>query len=97
MLAPLRFSTGLQIKLIEAMAAEVPVVTTPSAAGAAGVEDDIHVLVAEGPRQLADAVLKVLEDPAASAERARRARKWVRERFSWSIALRRLEHLAAGK
>jgi sugar transferase (PEP-CTERM/EpsH1 system associated) len=94
MLAPLRFSTGLQNKLIEAMAAGVPVVTTPDAAEAAGIRDGEHAWVTDGPQRLADAVLSALADPAAAEARARAARKLVRERFTWEAAVRRLEGLA---
>src|SRR5262249_10370453 len=46
LLAPLRFSTGIQNKLLEAMAAGVPVVTTSQAAEAIGARHGEHVLVA---------------------------------------------------
>ena len=95
LLSPLRFSTGIQNKLLEAMAAGVPVVTTPAAAEALGARSGEHALVAESPQDLAAAVVTALRDPEASAARAARARELVRAEFSWETAVKRLEWVAA--
>ncbi len=97
LLAPLRFSTGIQNKILEAMAAGVPVVTTAPAAEAIGARHGEHLLVADTAPALAAAVRDVLRDPEAAAQRATRARAHVRERFSWDTAVRRMEELAARK
>ena len=96
LLAPLRFSTGIQNKVIEAMAAGVPVVTTTQAAAGVDARDGEHLIVAEGAVALAEAVIRVLRDPAAAAARTPGAREHVRRRFSWETAVRRFEALAAG-
>ena len=91
LLAPLRFSTGIQNKILEAMAAGVPVVTTPTAAAALGAGHGVHVLTAETPSALAAAVVDVLQNPAPAAARAERARALVRRQFRWESAVERLE------
>ena len=95
LLAPLRFSTGIQNKVLEAMAGGVPVVTTPRVAEAIGARDGEHLLAADGAGALAAAVLRTLRDPAGAQARAGRAREHVRARFSWGTAVRRLEQLVA--
>ncbi len=95
LLSPLRFSTGIQNKLLEAMAAGVPVVTTPAAADALGARSGEQALVAESPQDLATAVVTALRDREASAARATRARDLVRREFSWETAVKRLEWVAA--
>ncbi|MBI5171207.1 MAG: glycosyltransferase [Candidatus Eisenbacteria bacterium] len=95
MIAPLRFSTGIQNKVLEPMAAGVPVVTTRRVADALGAVDGEHLLTAEDPQGFADSVLRVLAEPGAAAERAERARRHVHERFSWNAAIRRCETLVA--
>jgi sugar transferase (PEP-CTERM/EpsH1 system associated) len=95
LLAPLRFSTGIQNKVLEAMAAGVPVVTTGTVARALGARDREHVLVAEDAAALAAAVVETLADAPAARARASRAREHVRAHFSWETAVRRLERVAA--
>jgi sugar transferase (PEP-CTERM/EpsH1 system associated) len=94
MLAPLRFSTGIQNKLLEAMAAGVPVVTTAAVAGALGARHGEHLLVADDAAGLAAAVVETLRAPAAAQVRARQAREHVRRHFSWVTIVQRLELLA---
>jgi len=94
MLAPLRFSTGIQNKVLEAMAAGVPVVTTPSVAEALGVRDREHLLTARDAGTLAAAVVESLRDREAARAMAQRAREHVRTHFNWETIVRRLEHVA---
>jgi sugar transferase (PEP-CTERM/EpsH1 system associated) len=93
LVAPLRFSTGIQNKLLEAMAAGVPVVTTRQAAEAIGARHGEHLLVADTADTLAAAVRQTLADPQAASGRAARARDHVAQHFSWDLAVRRLERL----
>jgi len=95
LLAPLRFSTGIQNKVLEAMAAGVPVVTTPQVAEALEARGGEHLLLADAAKSLADAVLCTMRDPEAARTRAARARELVRAHFSWDTAVRRLEWVAA--
>jgi sugar transferase (PEP-CTERM/EpsH1 system associated) len=94
MLAPLRFSTGIQNKVLEAMAAGVPVVTTPSVADALGVRDREHLLVARDSGALASAVVESLRNPEAAQGMAQRAREHVRTHFNWETIVNRLEQVA---
>ncbi len=93
-LAPLRFASGVQFKILEAMAAGVPVVTTPVAARALGVTHGREVLVGDTAQGLASAVLDSLMHRQGALARAMAARQFVRERFGWEIAVQRLERLA---
>lgn len=83
--APLRIATGIQNKLLEAMAMEVPVVTTPVAA--AGLGPGAPVAVAADARAAADAVTARLAAVAAGATAPdAAARRWVGERFDWATS-----------
>ncbi len=95
MLAALRYATGIQNKVLEAMAAGVPVVATPGVAAALDALDGVHLRVGDTERALADAVVETIRDPSAAAARAERARAHVREHFSWEDPVRRLERLVA--
>ena len=94
LLAPLRYSAGIQNKVLEAMAAGVPVVTTPPAAEAIGARHGIELRTGADAASLAREALTVLGDAAACAPMRAAGRALVRERFSWSTLVERLERLA---
>jgi glycosyltransferase involved in cell wall biosynthesis len=94
LLAPLRFSTGIQNKVLEAMAAGVPVVTTHEAAEGIGASQGKHLLVGSDPASLVAATVSLLRDPAGALAMTERARCFVRESFSWETQVRRLEEIA---
>jgi len=75
--APVRLGAGLRNKVIHAFACGSPVVSTSTAAqGTAAVHGE-HLLLADDAERFADAVVAILEDPAAAAARAKRARTLV--------------------
>jgi len=76
--APLRSGSGTPIKVLEAMAAGVPVVTTPWAA--AGLDDvpAEAVAVAADAETFAACVARLLADPALAHRQAVAAWEWLR-------------------
>lgn len=95
MVAPLRFSAGIQNKILEAMAAGVPVVTTPAAAEAILAQHGRHLRVATDDAGLAVATLATLAAGEADLPMRRAAREHIRAHFSWQALVQRLEELAA--
>lgn len=96
MIAPLRFATGVQTKVLEAMAAGVPVVTTPVVADGIGARHEQELLVAASPEELAARAVEVMSGTRNCADLAQRARRFVGERFTWAPVIARLERMAAG-
>ena len=68
---PLGRGSGMKVKVLEAMASGVPVVTTP--AGAEGIEPSDGVVVLEEPAELAAAAVELLTTRGAPGARAGRA------------------------
>jgi sugar transferase (PEP-CTERM/EpsH1 system associated) len=93
--APLRFGAGIQNKVLEAMAMEVPVVASPLAADGLRTEDNQRppVQVAHNRQQFADLICAQLarraSDPAPDAE----ARRYVAAHFVWSSSAARLDQV----
>ncbi len=79
---PLAAAGGTRLKILEAFAAGLPVVSTAVGCEGLPVRDGVHLAVASEAR-FADAVLAVLGDPAGAAERAERARDLVRSDYDW--------------
>lgn len=90
---PMHTGTGIKNKLLEAMAAGVPVVATPLALQGLDVEDGTHVLVAEDDADVAAAVLRVLADPTLGRRLGASAAAHVRARFSWDAMVAAYEQL----
>lgn len=93
--APLTEGGGIKIKVLEALARGVPVVTT--AVGAEGIaEADGSALLVAGPgADFADAVLRVAADPALATGLAGGGRRLMEERFGWEAITARLTDLYA--
>lgn len=89
-LAPLRAGGGSRLKILEALDAGRPVVSTT--VGVEGLEDLVGdgVVVADSPQDFAAAVVRLLDDPAEAERLGRRGNAAVRERHSWDAALRPL-------
>jgi glycosyltransferase involved in cell wall biosynthesis/thymidylate kinase len=90
--APLRFAAGIQNKLLEAMALELPVVTTPVAAAGLRIGgDDGPVEVAADDDGLADALIRLLGDPVERARLGAAGRRHVERHSSWERSAALLE------
>jgi glycosyltransferase involved in cell wall biosynthesis len=91
---PMRIGGGVRLKLLEALALELPVVS--SGMGAEGVADlrvGEHCLVADDAVDFAEQVLRLLHDPALGVRLGAAGRALVRERYDWSVIVPRLEAL----
>lgn len=82
---PLRSGTGTRIKLLEALALGMPVVTTTKGAEGLSLIPDEHLLIADDPESFAAATIRLLTDPAFAAALGTRGRERVRERYDWSM------------
>jgi sugar transferase (PEP-CTERM/EpsH1 system associated) len=91
--APMRTGTGLQNKLLEAMAMGRPSVTTPLANNALGGTPGQHLLVGADTAGLADSICQLLEHPQEAAGLAALGREFVRERYTWEGTTERLAAL----
>jgi sugar transferase (PEP-CTERM/EpsH1 system associated) len=90
--APLRIAQGLQNKVLEAMAAGVPVVATPAALR--GIEGTVgeHYRSAATPQEFVNEVVGLLEDRERAAVMGERARALVSARYTWEGAAQEFEN-----
>lgn len=91
-IAPLPASAGTNIKILEAMAMGKAVVGTPAAFNGLDVEPGADAIVVPSVGDMADAVLRLLENRGARLALERSARRKVEALYGWdSIARRQAE------
>jgi sugar transferase (PEP-CTERM/EpsH1 system associated) len=92
-LSPLRTGSGMQFKVLEAMAQGIPVVASPLAVEGIAARDREHLLVASGVDDIARAVRKILAEPTLAALLAANGKELVAARYTWEATTRQLEEL----
>ena len=92
--APLRYASGMQNKVLEALAMQVPVVTTPVVAAGLRLNGAEPPLVTAGdPETFAQATLRLLRDATARMALARRGRRFVETNLCWKRSAEKLEEM----
>jgi polysaccharide biosynthesis protein PslH len=92
--APLRFASGIQNKLLEALAMELPVITTPAAAGGLLVDgSEPPLLVEDDDDAVAATIVRLLRAESERIRIGRAGRRFVEEHFQWERSIERLEAL----
>jgi glycosyltransferase involved in cell wall biosynthesis len=91
MAVPLRVGGGSRLKILEALAAGLPVVST--AVGCEGLElmAGREICLAEHPGAFADTLVWALQNPEAAARMAQTGRTLVCEKYDWDALAKRME------
>jgi glycosyltransferase involved in cell wall biosynthesis len=84
LVVPLRVGGGTRIKILEALAAARPVVSTTVGAEGLELRDGEHLLIADEPEAFAKACVRLLEDAALRRRLVGAGRRLVVERYAWS-------------
>lgn len=81
---PLRIAGGSRLKILEAFAARVPVVSTTIGAEGLNVENGRQLILADSPSTFADRCVELFDDPDARNRLTREGRQLVDEQYDWS-------------
>jgi sugar transferase (PEP-CTERM/EpsH1 system associated) len=90
---PLRIAKGIQNKILEAMAMEVPVVATSKANDGINAQNNREIMIADDPRAFSKAVIDLLRNTELREGVIKNARTFVEKNFSWERNLKRLDEL----
>jgi glycosyltransferase involved in cell wall biosynthesis len=93
MAAPILHGSGTRLKILEAFAAGLPVVSTGVGCEGIDVRHGQHALIADASPDMADAVVALLNDPEKARRLALNARQLVEQAYAWPAIANRLEEV----
>lgn len=93
LLAPIRNGRGTKYKVLEAMASNIPVVTTKLGIEGIDARDNLSVLVADNPKSLAEKTISVLTDEPLANRLAVNAKKLIIKQYSWLAISKHLDKI----
>lgn len=93
LVAPMFMSIGLQNKLLEAMAMQIPCITSTLANNALGAENGKSILIADTPQEYAAHITLLLENEKWAQEIALNGYNFVLDNYNWQKETSKLESL----
>ncbi len=91
--APLTLARGVQNKVLEGMAMELPVLLSPEAATGISATNGEHFLIAKDDDEFAELACQIIEDRQEAERLGKAAREFVLENQSWGAMLAELPQL----
>jgi glycosyltransferase involved in cell wall biosynthesis len=82
MVVPVLSGGGIRIRIIEAMAMGIPVVSTSLGAEGIGVTDGSDIMIADDPEIFSEAIVKLLENQSFFTNIGKNARSFIEEKMS---------------
>ena len=80
---PMRMAGGARLKILEALAMGLPVVSTTMGAEGIDLTDGKEALLADSAAQFAEAIVRLLENPGLAGKMASAGRRLVDEQYDW--------------
>jgi glycosyltransferase involved in cell wall biosynthesis len=93
LVAPIKGPGGTRLKILEAMASQLPVVTTSVGAEGLGVKNGVEALIEDGMDKLAEATVKVLKDKSLAKRLGINAKKLVQYHYVWAKSSEKLDKI----
>lgn len=91
-IAPLFHGSGLQNKILEAMASGVPVITTTQTNNAIKAVPGHEIMVADDATEFNEAIEKLLADESLYQQLRKNARTFVEQKYSWNVFVSDLDN-----
>jgi len=80
---PIRFGSGTRLKVVEALANRLPMVSTTLGSEGLGVVDGTHALLADDAKSMASACVRLLRDPQEARHLANEGETLWDEHYRW--------------
>ena len=89
-IAPMQIGTGLQNKLLEAMAMEMPCVTSKLANNALNAKTNDEILIGNSKEEYAELIIKLINDSSKREALGKNGQTYVRNNFNWETSTKKL-------
>jgi glycosyltransferase involved in cell wall biosynthesis len=90
---PLRIGGGSRLKILEALASGLPVVSTRLGAEGLHLEPGQHLDVCESPGEMTPLLIQSIRSPQRANSLAQAGREVVLQRYDWDVLAERLEQI----
>lgn len=94
--APLRFGSGIKVKILNAMARGIPIVTTPIGAEGIKVRDGIDIMIGNNPHEIIFKVIILLNNKRIWIKIGSWARKTIKQYYTWDKVFAKLDNILTG-
>lgn len=94
--APMQIGTGLQNKILEAMAMEIPCITSQLANSALNATPGKAILIGNTPEEYANQIVNLINDNAWAEKVGKAGRSFVIENYNWQTTTNILSALIQG-
>jgi sugar transferase (PEP-CTERM/EpsH1 system associated) len=92
-IAPMQSGSGMQFKILDAMACGIPVVATQLGVGAIQAKHGRDLLVADRPEDFINACVRLLEDDGLAERLRQSGRRLVEGVYTWEANVERIEQI----
>ena len=93
LVTPIKGPGGTRLKILEAMASALPVVTSSVGEEGLGIEDGKQALIKDNLEDLVDAAVRVLTDKKLAAKLGADGRDFVEKNYTWDVSAQKLDKI----
>ncbi len=91
-IAPMLIGSGLQNKLLEAMACGIPCITSTLANNSLGAKEENEILIGQTAAEYAELAMKLLNNKSLAKEIGKNGYTFVKNQFNWTANVNKLEN-----
>lgn len=95
-LVPLHAGGGMRVKIPDAWSWGLPIVSTSIGAEGIDLQDGENILIADAADTFAQAVLRILQEPAFGETLRENGRHWVEEQYNWKHVYSKWDRIYEG-
>jgi glycosyltransferase involved in cell wall biosynthesis len=95
LIVPVHAGGGMRVKILEALARGLPIVSTTIGYEGIDVVPGQHLLVGDNPTTFAGALIQLLRRPELGRQLAEQGRRLAIERYDWRVVCPAIDHLYA--
>jgi polysaccharide biosynthesis protein PslH len=92
-IVPVRAAGGMRVKILDAWARGIPIVSTSIGCEGIEVRPGENILIADKQADFAEAVLRILRDAALARRLAENGRRWVEQKYDWHSLYQKLDSI----